>query len=399
MAYLPRIIVVDSQHQLGQTMRAILSLVNRPAVVIEAPSGEAALLEMRRAPADMLVCASRLSSMSGFEVATRACEMRPGLNAIVIADAGEIPAHASRAQTPFTVLVRPLTADQLTRALLGGLGIQVHEPAPPPPSPASDLGPVPTVDLEELRGIMSALLTDVGAMAIVLIDREGRLLLEHGAVGYLDREELTRVLAPSFAVMGHVGGVVGGDPWGIYFWDGERFDIYGLSLGLHHFVCLVFEGSAGQRALGSVMLYGRRAVEEMLKVVGAVAFQTAISPSPRARERRPAAGERARAATPEKARAPSAPPAPRTPSPAPPPSTSPPAAEAEPEAPALPVSKVDAAAIEQALGQLQNVDADAFWDVALQDGARQPPDAASGDALTFEEALQMGLVPPELGQE
>jgi CheY-like chemotaxis protein len=379
MASLPRILVADNQRDISRALRSTLDLLDHPAVVVEVPTAGDALLEVQRAPCDLLVSAYELPGMNGLELAERAAAEAPGMKAIVIAGAeSRAPDEERLRGASCTFLVRPLAADRFAGALRMALGEGTPEPTAPP---AEDLGPVPEVHLGELRSILSALLTDVGAMAIVLVDRNGELLIEQGAVGYLDRGRLTSVLAPTFALMAHIAEIVGGDPRGMHFWDGEEFDIYGLSVGLHHFVCLAFEGSAGNRALGSVSIYGRRAIDEMLKVIGPAAFEVRkakpAAPSPLVRK--PAAARPAPSPVAE----------PRRPG----------QPEREPPRPP-PVVEVDDAALEDALGKVQSADVDAFWESVGQ-GEESLSREVGGDegALSFEEALQLGLLPPDLGRE
>ncbi|MBN2472863.1 MAG: hypothetical protein JXN59_19230, partial [Anaerolineae bacterium] len=159
-------------------------------------------------------------------------------------------------------------------ALLDGRPPSTRPTPAVPVVPLEDLGPVPDVDAASLTDNLSGILTDVGAMAVVLIDRTGRILSEVGAVGYLDREQLTATLAPVFAHMVHIRTLIGGDrPQAMHFYDGDAFDIFALAVGLHHFICLIFEGSAGSRAFGAVTMFGRRAVQDMLQTIGDAAFE------------------------------------------------------------------------------------------------------------------------------
>jgi hypothetical protein len=109
-------------------------------------------------------------------------------------------------------------------------------------------------------------------MAIVLANRMGEVLLERGAVGYLDREKLTSILQPMFRTTIDMGDLVGGQTRAMHFYDGDDYDVYILSVGLHHFLFLAFNGETGNRALGSVNRYGRRACEDMVALLGASAF-------------------------------------------------------------------------------------------------------------------------------
>jgi hypothetical protein len=188
--------------------------------------------------------------------------------------------------------------------------------------------------------------------------------------------------------MTSIGEVVGGQVWGMHFWDGKEFDIYGLSVGLHHFVCLVFEGTTGNRALGSVSMYGRRAVEEMVKSLGPLAWEVAKQEKPAAKPRR------------EPQRAAASPPQPEPEAAAPEPAQLPrkpkPKKEKAPPPPP-PEVEVDDATLKEALSKTEAVDVDAFWDTLGSRNDELTGDAvANEDALSFEEALQLGLLPPEL---
>jgi hypothetical protein len=66
--------------------------------------------------------------------------------------------------------------------------------------------------------------------------------------------------------------VVGGQLSSIQFFDGEVFDVFVLSVGLHHFLCVVYDGNGGARQFGSVNRFGRRAAEDVIALVGANAF-------------------------------------------------------------------------------------------------------------------------------
>lgn len=273
MASPHRIVAADSSARVPNIVRAALDLLERPAVVIEVPSAEAALAELQRGSVDVLVCAPALPDMSGADLAARVHQAVPALPVIILAGKGD-PEPEARPGAPLFYLARAQQGDQFVRVLRAALDGEALIPSADRAAPAQPtLGPVPQVDTDAMYDILSAMLTDVGAMAVVLADRNGSVLLERGAVGYLDRELLAGTLAPAFANMVSVGPLVGGaKPRAMHFYDGDEFDIFALAVGLHHFICLIFEGSAGSRAFGAVTMFGRRAVQEMLEVIGEAAF-------------------------------------------------------------------------------------------------------------------------------
>jgi hypothetical protein len=81
-------------------------------------------------------------------------------------------------------------------------------------------GPVPPINLDLSQRTLDALLTDLGAMAIILSARDGEVLLEVGAVGYLDRVALTQAILPSMQSNINMKDIVGGQASALQFYDG-----------------------------------------------------------------------------------------------------------------------------------------------------------------------------------
>jgi len=274
MASTSRVVVVDPRHELAGIVRGAVALLARQAVLVEVPGAEEALAEIERGAVDLLVTASSLpGDLDGVGLADRVSHLALGTRVIVLAEYDDPrPDPAVLEQARFQYYVRPAAEPFLRgiRAALEGLpAASVTEQVEPG---ADTLPDVPPVDLRAVRAIVLPLMRDVGAMGVVLVDRLGRVLIDEGATGYLDRERLAVALAPSFARTGQVGELVGGRAWAMHYYDGERLDLYALSLGLHYFLCLLFEGS-NRAAMGAVAVFGRRAAEQIIERMGASAFQ------------------------------------------------------------------------------------------------------------------------------
>ena len=194
-----------------------------------------------------------------------------GTPVIVLADEGD-PLLEPQAlkDAPFQYYMRPVAEPFLRglRIALDGeeaIAVEEHEA-----KSEMDLGPVPAIDVARLRDIVASLTRDVGAMGIILADRTGRILIDQGATGYVDREKLAAILGPSFGRSAEVSPLVGGNAWTMQYYDGERLDVFGLALGVHYFMCLIFEGSS--RAFGSVTVFGRRAADQIIEMIGDAAY-------------------------------------------------------------------------------------------------------------------------------
>src|SRR5262249_26345871 len=65
-----------------------------------------------------------------------------------------------------------------------------------------------------------------------------------------------------------------------------------FSVGLHHFMCAIFDGQAGNRQFGAVNRYGRQAVQDLIALMGASAFTIQQKPAAQPEEQRPRKGKR-----------------------------------------------------------------------------------------------------------
>lgn len=273
-----RLVVVDPRHEIARIVRGAMALLARQYVLVEVPGAADGLSEVERAPADLLVTAASLDDgADGVDLAVEIARVSLATPVIVLAEQGDPqPDLARLEQVPFQYFVRPV-AEPFLRALRGALdGLPADSATAPGLAEIALHSDVPPVDLKTLRAIMLSLMHDVGAMGVILADRLGRVLIDEGATGYLDRERLVGLLAPSFGRTGDMGALVGGRAWAMQYYDGERIDLYALSLGLHYFLCLLFEGS-NRAAMGAVAVYGRRAADQMIDRMGAAAYALPVA--------------------------------------------------------------------------------------------------------------------------
>lgn len=285
MGVLPHIVTVDQTGALARMVRGAIDLVDHAVIQIDVPGGADALDEISRTGCQLMVAALRLTDdMSGIDLVLSVRQMYPQAALIVIGDIDDPKEldEAYRATAPFLYLHRPLDGAQFMRVLTTGLegGDILSASAPPVRHIDSnvDMGAIPSLDMKIAERVVDSLLVDVGAMAIVLASRGADVLMERGAVGYLDREQLTNALLPTVRTTVEMGQLVGGaQPTALHFYDGERYDVFVLSLGFHHFMCLVFDGTVGSRQFGAVNRFGRRAAEDLIALLGTSAF--ALKPS------------------------------------------------------------------------------------------------------------------------
>ncbi len=280
MASMPRIITVDPTWTISRIVDSAMNLMDQSIIKVDVPSASDALEELSRG-CNLVVCAFELDeNMKGFEFALRVKRDSPDTSVIILGDMDdpdELDEETTN-ESPFVYMSRPLDTQKFMRVLKAGLNSHeemisaIREPVGGARIEAADMGPVPALDIDAAQNIVDSLLTDLGSMAIILSTRTGEVILERGAVGYIDREALTQALLPIMMTNISVKDLVGGQVNTVQFYDGEDYDIFVLSVGLHHFMSVMFDGQQGSRQFGLVNRFGRRAVEDMIALLGANAF-------------------------------------------------------------------------------------------------------------------------------
>jgi hypothetical protein len=260
-----------------------MALLSRSHVLVEVPTAEAALDEAEGARVDVLLAAQRLpGAVSGLELARLLAQKEPSVPVIVLADAGDpLPSPGDLATARCQFFMRPV-AEPFLRGLRAALNGE-REPTPEVPGDGTNSLPAytPPLDASVLRGMAADLVRDAGALGGLVIDRSGRVVAEVGATGAIDRDELVVLAGPALAGAGAISPLIGGNAWAMHYYDGERLDIFGLALGVHYFVCLLFDGS-NRGALGPVMMYGRRAADRIVRELGPAAYEMRLSAAPSA---------------------------------------------------------------------------------------------------------------------
>ena len=281
MVSLPRIITIDPSGNLAPQVRATIDLMDRLAIQIDIPSANAALEELGRGKCRAVIAAWQPGdNMQGWELAAKAKNVQSDVEVIIIADADDTELDDEiRQASPFVYMRRPFDTVKFMRlmeALLDGGDLKAALADPvavaQPGSSQVDLGPIPRMNIDRAQETLNSLLADLNAMAILLAARDGELLLERGTIGDLDRHEMTRQLLPAVMTNIHIREMIGGNAALLQSFDGENYDVFVLSVGLHHFLIVIFDGQLGQRQFGAVSRFGRRAAEDLIALLGAEAW-------------------------------------------------------------------------------------------------------------------------------
>jgi CheY-like chemotaxis protein len=349
-----RILLVDDQRETSRMLRMMLEYLNRGYVIVDVPSGEEAILEVRRGPFDLLITDVRLPGISGLELVARMRQANPGGRVIIISGLADPDLReAAQALNADAFFAKPIDSDRFLETVQAMLGGDLP-PAPGPPSvraaaPAEVEG---EAEATQISGRLARLRRDLGALAVILADPDGRVVMSAGDAIRLDVKSLLNHLMVTFSAAQYITALLGDEESAhVQFFDGKNFDLYTLNVGQSFLLVVAFEGERGARAMGPVINYGRPAAADLAAALASLGVEE------------PAVGHGT--------------------GPLKPPTG--PLAAAEP----LPVA-------EPALAELLQAgappDADAFWEAAVAEAAADEVDVNS---LSYEQAQTLGLLPRE----
>lgn len=349
----PRVIIVETDHLVSNTLRASLQSSGQQFTIIDAPSGEEALLELSRGGVDLVVTDLDLPGISGIELLERLREQDPGVHSIVVTG-DPTPEAQSKAHALGVIafLRKPIRTSHFLEAVSRALQLK------------SGNGAAATE--EEKQFVAEWLMSmqhELGAEATFLLDNEGEIIVEAGELAEVDLREALPALMQAFEAGVQISELLEtAVPANFMYFDGERYDFYLASAGGDHALVIVFKAKTGAKQIGAVLQYCRKAATDLVSGLYSVG-EVKVSASN--------AGSSGRASNDEGAPAPD-----------------------EPEPAEKPASKeVSGPDLESAADSLNKQDAESFWSKATEkSGDTGPIDEST---LSWEEAQKRGLLDEE----
>jgi CheY-like chemotaxis protein len=256
----PRVLLVDDQREISRMLRSSLELSDREYTVVDVPSGEEALLEISRGPVDLVVADMRLPGISGLELVSKVRQLNPDAHAIMITGHPTVEVRAqAEAMGVVAFLSKPVSPNRFLEA--------VERAVSPGDSAAS---PVVISDDRKPRVAerMETALGELGAQAVLLVDDRWRVSMQAGTATLQDLEETLPSLMAAFTAGLKASNLLGATaPENLQYFDGESHELYLTNVGASYALLMVFQGGQEAGQLGSVVLYGRRAADDILALI------------------------------------------------------------------------------------------------------------------------------------
>jgi CheY-like chemotaxis protein len=230
-------------------------LSGREYLISEVTSAEEALVELDRAPIDLLVTDLRLPAMSGLQLVERAKSINPKLQTILISgNATEEVRQRAESLGVVAFLPKPIGTNFFLEIVEAALEVADERAAAGAERTHSRLQEHAT----DLR-------RQIGAEAVLLVDQQGELLVQSGDTVGVDLESclvpLMSAHRASLAVSQKLGA---SSPLNFHHLDGASHDLYLITVGEGHGLVIVHQGAEEAGQLGAVMHFGRRTADIML---------------------------------------------------------------------------------------------------------------------------------------
>jgi two-component system response regulator (stage 0 sporulation protein F) len=345
----PSILLVDDQRDIVRLLHSSLQTLGHELVIIDAPSGEEALLEASLRKIDLLIADYLLPGISGVELMRKIRARNPSLKVIFITGMTERKARNEMLNAGAVAMFdKPIPLADFLDSVERSLGL-VRTIFPPESSKEAD------VHRQTLSELLGGFRQKVQGDAVFLISDRGRVLARAGDLYDSSMEvSLLSALMAIFSAALKVSRFIHQENLDNYhIFRSEDHDLVLIPVDASHALLLAGKDLAtAERILPTVqeMLLVRDEVENVLKSLG-------VAPMPLEAE----------------------------------PAMAIPESEPLSVAPQEPEPEVDLDALFASANQTSTVkDIDAFWDSAVEKTGNVP---TNPDVISFDEARKLGLTP------
>ncbi|GAP08909.1 response regulator containing CheY-like receiver, AAA-type ATPase, and DNA-binding domains [Bellilinea caldifistulae] len=356
-----RILIVEDALDLGRMLRLALETLDRTLSVRVIQSAEEALLELSGSPPVALIISDiRLPGMSGFDLLKKVRLRSPETRIMLITGLSDEQVTRQAAEAKVDRFMRkPIEMSEFLRTAAELLELPLPAEQPPETADASEPLPQPR---EDLPGLLTRLRRELGAVQVLLCDDRGRVVAQAGEVGEVDFEQhwAPPIMAALSALVKANRLVRSGLPQAALALRGEPRSLILAPVGGYGLVIVQEQDGSGLRtalAFEAVL----QAQSELAAILRAM--QVDFYPMSDA-----AAGT-------------------SSPSPAATPAVEEVISSEEP----LPLEELEVQ-LQRTAASLDPNEVDSFWESAAE---QQVLEATNPDALSYEQARQLGLAPED----
>ncbi len=225
-----QILVVDNQREASKAIRAGIQSLGVDFVVATAMSGEEALLEARLRKFDLLISEIRLPGMSGVELIQKLRTSKPDLKVILVSNSFDRYVRREAADLGIEKLLeKPLQMTELLNEVKS-----ILSQGQTPSAPHQEETPTETAPLG-ISDRLRILRQDLDASFALLISDTGEILIQTGNVQQLNIEAEISSLLAVFSAGHKISRLLGVIlPANIYTFKGSKHDLIMTHVGEAH---------------------------------------------------------------------------------------------------------------------------------------------------------------------
>ncbi len=339
MSNTPCILLVDDHREVTRLLRSTLDTLGYDLHVVEAPSGEEALLEISRRKIDLLVVDYRLPGINGIELIEKARARQPDIKIIVISAVQDPAARqAMQKANPIAIFNKPVSLGDFLNTVERALGLQ------------SVILPEEESEEKERRSLadaLSHLRRQTEAHCVYLISERGRVIARAGDLPDTSMEvSLLAALMAIYSAGLKVSRLLRSTPsFQTHVFQSEQLDLIFMPVDTANALLIAGPGLAAEKRLEATLRQAQDAcetIEHLLKNMG-------VAPLPEVTETE----------------------------------------EPLPATAGIPTQNLEDL-LRHAAKQKAALDADSFWEQAAEKHSNLP---VNPDVISYEQARRLGLAP------
>jgi len=252
------ILLVDDDRQIGRLFRSSLELSGKPYRMVDVPSGEEALLELKLNPVDLLISDVRLPGMSGLELLAKVREQNPYARAIMITGhpSEEIRNRAHELGV-VAFMTKPLHTNAFLETVEQALSLQHHE---------LEQRQRVAEQSNRIQPVLQDFLRKLGAKFICVLDQQAQILMRAGSSTTLRMEELQPLLVTAISVSRSISTHLDEQqPWNIQYFGGREMNLYLMNISSEFALLAGVPSAADFGQVGTVARFSRTIISELIQ--------------------------------------------------------------------------------------------------------------------------------------
>jgi len=259
-----RILIVDDEESVVFFLGENLAELGPGYHVETARSGEEALTKIAQQPFDLVITDLRMPGVDGLELleSIRATDPKTRLILMTAYGSDRVEAEARRLAV-YRYITKPFKIEDLVDAARQALGDMA----------LSSKGILILSDerFEAITRRLSDLRVEISAQCIILADVMGQLITEVGITDGVDVNMLISLIGGGFTTTFEMARYLGQtQALNLNYQEGDRYDVYSSNVGDNLFLAILYSKDAQTSRIGTVWLYTKRAIKDLLEITAAV---------------------------------------------------------------------------------------------------------------------------------